>query len=263
LRGHGLSEAPHNLNHLTIKDLAKDLYAVIKALKVERAVLIGFSMSVQLIFEFYKMHPECVAGLIPLLGTYKNPLNTFLNSNVLKYLFPYMHKHFQEKERLWRVVWKLVFKAPFFFSLGKSLGLVHEISKRADLQPYFDHLANIDLRVFLQMVEFMDEHSAEDVLPNIKVPTLLIGAEKDSFTPFYIMEEMHRFIPDSQLLKVPLASHGAAVEFPELINLRIEKFLKHLKGHPQKIQKAIRRITRKAKGQDSSVSPKGSPFPNL
>ncbi|MBI4197160.1 MAG: alpha/beta hydrolase, partial [Deltaproteobacteria bacterium] len=59
----------------------------------------------------------------------------------------------------------------------------------------------------------------------IKVPTLILGGELDQFTPAWISKKMHRLIPNSEILMIHKATHAALVEQPELVNLRIEKFL--------------------------------------
>jgi len=57
------------------------------------------------------------------------------------------------------------------------------------------------------------------------VPTLIVAGTDDTFTPYWLSEEMHARIRGSELLTVPGGTHVAPIEHPELITLRLEKFL--------------------------------------
>ncbi|MBF0117698.1 MAG: alpha/beta hydrolase [Desulfobacterales bacterium] len=225
-RSHGKSDAAPDLHDLTMTNNARDLKAVMDYNKVDKAVLLGHSMGCQTIFEFYSLFPERVAALIPMLGPYEKPMNTFLNTDKTKYVFPILH--FAAFAFPWvinPVVKKLV-KSPISFPVAKMTGLINwQHCKYEELEPYLEHLSSLDMRAFFGMAKRMQEHSAKEILSRIKVPTLIIAGEDDIFTPWRISEEMCNTIPDSELLTIPHGSHAAIVEQPELINLRIEKFL--------------------------------------
>jgi pimeloyl-ACP methyl ester carboxylesterase len=55
---------------------------------------------------------------------------------------------------------------------------------------------------------------------------LVIAGERDPLTPASEAKRMIARLRHGELLIVRGASHYAAVEFPELVNLRIEKFLR-------------------------------------
>jgi pimeloyl-ACP methyl ester carboxylesterase len=75
-------------------------------------------------------------------------------------------------------------------------------------------------------VRSLGEHDAARVLEKIRVPTLVIAGDRDAFTPRQLAQQMARRIPRGELLLVRGATHYTAVEFPELVNLRIEKFFR-------------------------------------
>lgn len=226
-RGHGRSPRPADLSTLTIAQFAHDLRAVLDAASIERAVLLGHSMGSQVILEFYRKYPERVAGLIPILGTYGRPLHTFLGvpwfGKALDALHPILRLYAGRLSALnsW------VMRGPWAFQFARWSGIVNpHLCKAKDMEDYFRHLAAMDMRVFVTLLKDMAAHTAEPVLERIDVPTLVIGGEHDRFTPIWLSYEMHARIPASELLIVPGGSHAALVEQPELINLRIEKFLR-------------------------------------
>jgi pimeloyl-ACP methyl ester carboxylesterase len=79
---------------------------------------------------------------------------------------------------------------------------------------------------FLHTLESAANHTAWEHLPRIDVPTLIVAADHDSFTPMWLSERMHRAIPGSEMLVVRSGTHTAVIEMPELIALRIERFIK-------------------------------------
>ena len=91
---------------------------------------------------------------------------------------------------------------------------------------YIKHLLQVNPVFFTELLKSAQESTAEDILPEIKVPTLIIAGEQDQFTPLWISKKMHRLIPDSELMIIKNGTHAALIEQPELVNLRIEKFIK-------------------------------------
>ncbi len=121
--------------------------------------------------------------------------------------------------------------------------------KSNDLKPYLEHIKTLDLRAFMSMAKHMQENSALDILHEIDVPVLIISGEDDLFTPWEISREMQRLIPDAEMLTIPKGSHAALVEQPELMNLRIEKFIRERLldsawGKP-KPKKSVRKTAKK------------------
>ena len=69
-------------------------------------------------------------------------------------------------------------------------------------------------------------HDATDLLPSVRVPTLVVAGERDLFTPLARSEEMAKAIPGAELLVLQGGSHAALVEQPETIGAAVEKFLR-------------------------------------
>jgi len=52
-----------------------------------------------------------------------------------------------------------------------------------------------------------------------------VAGQRDRFTPVPVARRMAETIPHAELYLIPAATHYCALEFPELLNLRIDKFL--------------------------------------
>jgi len=224
-RGHGRSPYPKKLDNFSMEMNARDIKTILDHLGAKKAFLIGHSMGVQVILEFYHQYPKMVYGLVPLLGTYGHPANTFFNWSGSIHLFKlgrFLTEHIPD---LSMKVWSGVLKSPVAFPVARMVVIHRTLCKYEDMVPYLEHLSQLDLRVFFKMATAMQEHTAEHYLKDIKVPVLIIAGEKDLFTPLWLSYKMQKMIPGSEMLVVPEGSHAALIEQPELINLRIEKFL--------------------------------------
>ena len=72
------------------------------------------------------------------------------------------------------------------------------------------------------------EHSAEDWLPKVDVPVLVIAGERDTFTPASLSEFMVEQMPQAELLMVKGGTHVAPIEQPELIAAKIKAFIERV-----------------------------------
>lgn len=226
-RGHGASGRPADPRAMTMASIADDLARVMDANGVERAVLLGHSMGCQVLFEFYRLFRERVLGLVPMLGAFGHPADTFLHPKVGQTLYRAALEVGRRVPELCNVVARVTLQSPIAWPFARLSGLVHsDLARKHDLQPYLEHLSQLDLRVFFEMVRCAQEHDAGPILGDIHVPTLVVAGESDLFTPRHLSLEMAARIPNAELLEIPRGSHAALIEQPELINLRLEKFLR-------------------------------------
>ena len=226
-RGHGHSDLPAHKDNISVEALAEDCIAVCDALKIKSAVFIGHSLGAQVGLEVYRKAPQRVAAYISCLGTFGRPMDFFYNFPLSKYIFELFTGISLAFPKQSRIFTQLLIRNPFWYELGGILKVINTgMASRSDAQEYIDHFLKLETEFITQLSRKMQAHSSEDVLKALKVPALLIGGEYDTFTPAWLAKKMHRIIPDSELFIIKKGSHAALVEQPELINLRIEKFIK-------------------------------------
>jgi pimeloyl-ACP methyl ester carboxylesterase len=223
-RGHGQSEVPAGSDAHGIEHIVDDLHGLIDELGVERPILLGHSMGVQVILQFAGLHPDRVDALVPICGTYKRPLDTFHDNDRLMTLLPFIDRIVRAAPDQMQTLWETLTPSRFSKLLSR-VEINARLVRTNDFLPYLEHVAQMDVRVFVQMLKQLAEHSAEDLLHGIEAPTLVIAGEQDTFTPLYRSEEMSNLIPGSELVVVPSGSHVAPLELPDLVNSAIEKFL--------------------------------------
>ncbi len=225
-RGHGRSAPPADPAHVTITDHAADLWRVRESVGDPPCVLIGHSMGCQVILEAYRAHPEKVRGLVLLCGSYGKITSTFHGGPILQMVLPKLLALADGSPDLVRAVWSRL-PVEMALKIGLKMGEVDpEKVRPEDILPYLKHVTHVDVPMFLRMVQAAGEHTAEDLLPRLDVPVLIVAGERDTFTPAHLAEAMQRAIPGAELMVVERGSHVAPLEQPELVDARITAFLR-------------------------------------
>ena len=224
-RGHGRTAAPKDPRRIAIEDLADDVACVLDDALVERAVLVGHSMGVQVALETYRRHADRVAGLVLVCGAPSHPLKTFRGSAALEELLPTIQKWIHRVPGVINRVTRLVLPTRIAYEIASRLEIRRELVEPDDFMPYLEGMARIDSRLFLAMLSAAGSHSADDLLPEVAVPTLVIAAERDGFTPPERGRAMAAAIPAAELLEIPNASHTAPIERPHLVDWTIRDFM--------------------------------------
>lgn len=227
-RGHGRTPPPRDPRRVDVEDLADDLAAVLDGALGEgsQAVLAGHSMGVQVCLEAYRRHRERVSGLVLLCGSYGTPLRTFKGRATLEQVLPYFKFVVNRIPGLVTGFWRRVVATELAYQIATRFELNGELIRREDFIPYLEHMASIDVRLFLEMLASAGRHSARELLEDIEVPTLIVSGERDGFTPARLSQEMHELIRESELYVVPDGSHTAPIERPAEVTARIADFLR-------------------------------------
>lgn len=227
-RGHGRSGAPRDVSRVTVPHLAEDLDVVREHLGDPPVVLVGHSLGVQVCLEAYRLRRERVLGLVLLAGSFGRVTHTFKGSDLLASVLPPLIAWTQAHPRLARALWGSV-------PVGAALRIAEltgDVDPRlvdvADIAPYFEHVTRMDVDLFLRMLQSAGDHSAEDLLPEVRVPALVVAGDRDSFTPPALSEAMVELMPRAELLMIAGGTHVAPLEHRELVGERVRDFVRRL-----------------------------------
>lgn len=224
-RGHGRSGPPLDRSRLTIRGLAQDLHAALDALEVERALFLGHSMGTQVELEAHRASPERATGLILLCGSWGRVTHTFHGHDALSQVLPTVREVVQNHPTLARALWGRV-PPRLAFRFAKLSGEVDPAMLRSeDFHRYWQHISDMEPEVFLQLLDAAGDHSAEDHLSEVDVPSLVIAAENDTFSPPELGRALADRIPGAEHFEIRGGSHAAPVEQPMAVQLRVDKFL--------------------------------------
>lgn len=251
--GHGESSMPPDWDRSSIADLAHHLECVLDAARVEPPfVLVGHSMGVQVILEYAVRNPTRPHALIPICGSYGHVLDTFHGNGALKTIHPYLQRVAERLPGFARKVWRAAGASSLTYYAAILTELNGDLMTPEDFLPYVEHMRRLDPAYFARMLGKAAEHTVERSLRTLTTPTLIIAAEHDSFTPYWLSQRMHALMPHSRLVQLPLGSHAAPIELPDHMNLAIEDFLADLKSreqnqHAEGVAQATRYRPREAK----------------
>jgi non-heme chloroperoxidase len=224
-RGHHNSEVPRDLKSLTIENLAHDLRILMDELDIKDAVLLGHSMGVNVVLEFYRQNPDRVAGMVLANGTARRPLETMFRTNAFQTGFKYFRKLYDAAPSLVSSFWKVQGSTALTKSFVAMGGFNPHLTPREDIDFYVQQVAEMDPRILLNLIENYDLYDATPWLHTVKVPTLIFAGEQDRVIPPGEQELMHQLIPQSEYHLLRHGSHCPQMDLPELVNLQIEQFL--------------------------------------
>lgn len=238
-RGAGVSGLPrepgYRARRLTVEDFtmarhAQDLAAILEHEGIEDAVVLGHSMGVQVALESYRLMPDRVRAIVAVTGPFSSPMETFYNTALARRAFPAASALLKAFPQPFRTAWREIFRSGLPHPLAIRFKAISERAASEDMRPYYDHLAELDPLIMMKIAEAMHRHSAEDLLPRIAVPTLVIVGERDNFSPPALGRVMVSHIPVAELMVVPGGTHAALLEDPKRVNRVITEFLERRLG---------------------------------
>jgi pimeloyl-ACP methyl ester carboxylesterase len=224
-RGHGRSGLPVDREQLDVAAHASDMNAVREHLGDPPVVLVGHSLGTQVCLEAYRARPERVRALVLLCGSFGRITHTFKGSDMLSTVLPNVQDFAARHPRLLRALWARV-PVRVALKVGVMTGDIDPTRVRVeDVEPYFRHAVHVDFTLFVRMLREAGEHSAEDLLPRISVPTLVVAGSKDTFTPPEVSVAMAESIPGARLVLVPGGSHILPLEERDRLREVLRDFL--------------------------------------
>lgn len=224
-RGHFNSAGNDNIPEITFENIVKDIDSFLLKYNLKDIVLFGHSMGVNICLEYLKNYPERCRSMILIGGTVFPPHDIMFDSQGMNIVFPAIKFAFKKFPEVYDFIWKTGGFNPIARHLVHSGGFnINEVSKEF-VQVYINRIGKLKPGIFIKLLEEMRDHQILSFLEHIKIPTLIIGGEKDKVIPFKLQQLIHQKIESSQLYIVKEGSHVPQVDFPNSVNERIELFL--------------------------------------
>jgi pimeloyl-ACP methyl ester carboxylesterase len=227
-RGHGRSRAPKNPREVSIQTLADDLASVLDDVDIDQAIIAGHSMGVQVALEFQRRYRYRTKGLVLLCGAYGQPLQTFKGSDMLELALPALQRTVAAAPGLFGSIGRAVLTRDWVYKIAAKFEIQEELLSQQDFMPYMRGLSQMDPALFLAMLAEAAQHSSRDFLGEIRVPTLVVAGELDTFTPPDLSREMARLIPGAELCIVHDGTHSTPLEHRDLVGTVTNDFLSRL-----------------------------------
>lgn len=227
------SQIPKDLKNLTLEDHGRDVEGILAQECLDKVVMIGWSMGVQVSLESWRFASHRLQGLILMNGTPGRTYETAFGLPGLSVWVPpvtnylmkrHPHRLNQLKGKIFRRELGPVMRATGVVSRDVNMPLLHLI-----LEEY----ARLDFGVYFHLLNALQHHDPRH-LEQIRVPVLVLIGERDNFTPPVAGKKLHSHLPKAELDRLPFGTHYMILEYPEQLQQKIERFLSHRVLHTQR-----------------------------
>lgn len=217
-RGLGGSERPADPTRIQVEQHAEDLRALMDAVGMPRALVVGWSIGVNVGFHVALSSPERVAGVLAVAGvpggTFHSlfgptplprrwrPAAGLLAARALTHVGPGV-----------RLVARLL-PPPTAWGPGSGLGRSarrYAESSTSALQAFAAH----DWRWYAELVRAAERHGPMD-LSGLTCPVTMVGGTFDLLASDKDMRRASRLVPDARYRTLP-GSHYLPLEYPEVV----------------------------------------------
>lgn len=209
---------------LSVTSHAKDGLALLDHLGVDRFHGVGWSMGVQVMLEMQRLARERFTSLVLHNGVAGHPYRSLANVRAFERLMPPLLGGLQNVDGFVARVVQLAADSPWFVPLAIRAGVCHHDLDRDLFRTLARGFKQLDMHLYLEMLKQLGEHDAEDVLAEVRCPTLVLSGSADLLTPITEAQRMASLIPGARFEVVPGGTHYAAVEMPEVVNRALASF---------------------------------------
>lgn len=205
IRGHGRSGKP--VGPYSVAQFAEDVAALMEALAIAPAHVVGISMGGMIAFQLAVNHPTLIRTL------------TIVNSGP-----ELVVRTWKERLQVWQrfLIVRLLGMRKMGEVLSKRLlpQPVHAETRRI----FVERWAENDPRAYRDAMSALVGWSVSDKIGTLTMPILVIAADQD-YTPVAAKEAYIARLPTAKLVVVPDSHHALPVEHPEAFNKVLDTFL--------------------------------------
>ena len=208
---------------------ADDLEDLLAAAGAARPVLVGWSMGVQVVLELCRRAPELASHIVLINGTAGYPLaNTRLPGAGL--WLPGVVEQLRAHHRLGSRVVSRLSESNAAIALVRGLGIVSPRIEPSELYALANEFRSIDFEVYFRTLRALGEHDASRDLARVTARALVMTGARDPLFSLATAKKLAGHLKHAELYVVPRATHYAPLEYPELVNARIDAFLSKPNG---------------------------------
>ncbi len=225
------SGRPPQRDALSMDHHIRDMEVIMAEEGVDEAIVVGWSMGVQVGFEFYRRHPDQVAALVMLCGVAGAPFKTVPGGPAAGSLISPLMQLGKRNSRALQVLSRRVGNWKGLVPLLQKAGFVAGSLDMDVFRQIVQDFAAMDMEIYCETLRQLGRHDARDVPKSVEVPTLLIAGERDLLTPLQVSERIHSEIDDCRLVVVKGGTHYTPVEFPDQVRSELNTFLRRVAGY--------------------------------
>lgn len=209
---------------------AEDAMAVLDHYGIDTVAIATWSTGSRIALEIAHRYPERLAALAIVCGGYGYTLGRAVRHLELWPVLPSAAGVVKHLAYLLQGPFRTLVARPEITGLIRQSGLIAATADTSALIDLLRGMAECDLRMLLAVYESVVGDAAPELLREIDVPTLLVGGERDQFTPPPVMREMERSFPEARLEIYEKATHYLPIEYPARLSHDMRTFYKETLG---------------------------------
>lgn len=217
------SEIPADLRHLTLEDHARDIAGILEQESLQRVIMVGWSMGVQVSVESWRFASHRQVGFVLMNGTPGETLDTAFYLPGLRLWVPPLSRYLSHRhpERL-RGVFSRVFRKELTLLMRSTRAVTSDVDMPM-LEQLLEEYASLDFGVYFLILSSLGLHRPTH-LEHIQVPALVLVGASDMFTPPVAGRKLARRLPKAELVQHPRGSHYMLIEYPHDLLAQLEAF---------------------------------------
>ena len=231
IRGHHKSQTPSSMEQLTVRACAEDVISLIDHLGLKSVHLVGHSFGVPLAILVAAKRTDCVKSVCLINGFAQNPIKGMFGLDVIEPFYQWLSQQYAANRTLVDLLWKNAVNNPLsMWATGLLGGFNLNVTHFKDIEIYARGVSQLPLDNFLHLFGDMIKFDGTQECSKIIAPTLVINGEQDKVTPLKFQKDLADSIKNSEFIRVPYGSHCTQLDFPDYVNLLLEKHFKKAEG---------------------------------
>jgi pimeloyl-ACP methyl ester carboxylesterase len=228
------SDRPADPARIEIADHVDDAVALLDALGWDDAVLVAWSLGVNVAFEMASSHPDRVAGVLSVAGVPGGTFDTILAPQLVpRPLRRPLGLGLAHTGRLMgpqlNVLSRVVPRGRAFAELIRHSGVMLPIADLRDVQPWADTFFAQDWDWYFNLAVALERHGRID--PSfIEVPVTIVAGLLDALTGHDDVRAYAREIPHATVYSLP-GSHCLPLEYPDQIVTLLDDLVVRVAAH--------------------------------
>ena len=224
-RGHFQSTGSHDVKKITFPQMAKDVSDLCAFVGIDKAVMLGHSMGVNICLQLAKDFPELVSGMILISGTFINVKDIMFDTNLMEFIAPIAALGLEKYPELFKKIWASGGINPLVREIIHTTGFNRSKVSREFIEIYLNRVGQLGADVFFQLFNEMTRQNITGSLERMNMPSLVMGGHKDNVIPNHLQRTLASLLPHSETYFMKDGSHVPQADFPDMVNERIELFL--------------------------------------
>lgn len=224
-RGHFQSTGNHDVKKITFQQMSQDVHDLCKFLGIDKAIMLGHSMGVNVCLQLAKDFPGLVSGMVLISGTFINVKDIMFDTNLMEFIIPIATAGMEKYPEFMKKIWATSGLNPIVRELIHSSGFNRQKVSREFIEIYLNRMGQLGAEVFFQLFNEMTRQNITGSLEGMHMPALVMGGHKDNVIPNHLQRSLATLLPNSETYFLKDGSHVPQADYPSEVNERIELFI--------------------------------------